>query len=65
LTSGRWEFSRSRRQESSPEDQSTLLFTIPAHCFSPDCHYKITADASNEVDESDEANNSAASVCLG
>jgi Concanavalin A-like lectin/glucanases superfamily/CARDB len=40
-------------------------FTIPAHCFNPDCHYKITADAGNDVDESDEANNSAASVCLG
>jgi len=42
-----------------------LLFTIPAGCFVPDCHYKIVVDSNNQVDESNESNNTVDSVCPG
>jgi len=42
-----------------------LLFDIPPGCFRPDCHFKITVDSNKQVDESNEANNSADGVCLG
>jgi hypothetical protein len=42
-----------------------LVFTIPAGCFRPDCHFRITADSSDQVDESNESNNTASGVCQG
>ena len=38
---------------------------IPAVCFDPDCEFKITVDSANQINESDEANNSAEGSCLG
>ncbi len=38
---------------------------IPAGCFSPDCKFKITVDANNQIKESSETNNSADGSCLG
>lgn len=38
---------------------------IPAGCFSPDCHFRITVDALNQVIESNEGNNTASGFCLG
>jgi hypothetical protein len=43
-----------------------LLFKIPLGCFSPDCSFKISVDAGNQVDESNhEGNNSANGGCIG
>jgi len=42
-----------------------LYFRIPGGCFSPDCHFRITVDAKNEVAESDEGNNYASGTCIG
>jgi hypothetical protein len=42
-----------------------LLFDIPPSCFRPDCHFKVTVDSGSQVDESNEANNTAAGVCIG
>jgi hypothetical protein len=43
-----------------------LLFKIPSGCFSPDCAFKISVDAGNQVDESNhEGNNSANGGCIG
>jgi subtilase family serine protease len=38
---------------------------IPAGCFNPDCEFKITVDANNQIKESNETNNSADGSCLG
>jgi hypothetical protein len=40
-------------------------FPIPPGCFSPDCDFQITADATGLVVESNEANNVAKGRCLG
>lgn len=37
--------------------------TIPGDCYEPDCFFTIIADAEHEVDESDEANNTATGCC--
>nr|HMT21887.1 CARDB domain-containing protein [Promineifilum sp.] len=42
-----------------------LAFPIPLGCFDPDCDFRITVDANNNVVESDEGNNSASGTCLG
>ncbi len=42
-----------------------LLFPIPPGCFDPDCEFRITVDANNQVNESDEGNNIASGTCLG
>ncbi|MEP7273449.1 MAG: CARDB domain-containing protein [Acidobacteriota bacterium] len=43
-----------------------LLFKVPTNCFTPDCSFKITVDASNQVNESSkEVNNSVIGDCIG
>lgn len=43
-----------------------LLFIVPANCFVPDCSFKITVDATNQVNElNHENNNSVNGGCLG
>lgn len=42
-----------------------LVFAIPAGCFNPDCDFRITVDSNNQVDESNEGNNTASGNCLG
>lgn len=43
-----------------------LLFKVPTNCFSPDCSFKITVDANNQVNESNnEENNGASGGCIG
>lgn len=42
-----------------------LLFPIPPRCFDPDCEFRITVDANNQVTESNEGNNIANGTCLG
>ena len=49
----------------APGDSATLVFTIPANCFDPNCEFRINVDALLEVAESDETNNMAAGVCVG
>jgi len=50
-----------------PPSGSVVLgpIPIPAACFNPDCEFRITADATGLVAESNEANNSATGRCLG
>ncbi len=42
-----------------------LSFPIPAGCFDPNCEFRITVDAKNEVNESNEGNNVVKGACLG
>jgi hypothetical protein len=42
-----------------------VSFDIPPGCFSPDCHFRITVDSGGQVDESNEANNTASGACIG
>lgn len=42
-----------------------LAFPIPLGCFDPDCDFRITVDANNNVVESNEGNNTASGTCLG
>ena len=42
-----------------------VLFPIPPGCFNPDCEFRITVDANNQVSESNEGNNIAKGICLG
>jgi hypothetical protein len=42
-----------------------LPFVIPAGCFQPDCGFRIKVDSDAQVDESNEANNTASGVCIG
>jgi subtilase family serine protease len=46
-------------------DTATVLFPIPSGCFNPDCDFEITVDVYNEVDESNESNNSQSGWCIG
>lgn len=39
--------------------------TIPSSCFSPNCAFRITVDATGVVAESNEGNNTVSGVCLG
>ena len=43
----------------------SVTFEIPAGCFNPDCGFEITADVTDEVNESNELNNSQTGNCLG
>lgn len=36
---------------------------IPAECFAPDCFFQVVVDSNNNVDESDENNNTAEVTC--
>jgi hypothetical protein len=42
-----------------------LFFPIPLGCFNPNCEFRITVDANNQVNESNEGNNIANGTCLG
>ncbi len=42
-----------------------LNFQIPPGCHDPDCEFRITVDAGNDVVESDEGNNTASDTCIG
>jgi hypothetical protein len=42
-----------------------LLFPIPPGSFNPDCEFRISVDANNQVNESNEGNNIANDICLG
>jgi len=48
----------------TPDASLDLAFTIPLGCHDPDCEFKITVDANNDVTESDEGNNIASGTCL-
>jgi Domain of unknown function (DUF1929) len=39
--------------------------SIPLGCYDPDCAFRITVDSSNQVDETNEDNNSVRGQCLG
>lgn len=43
----------------------TVYIPIPSGCFDSDCHFTITVDIVNVVQESNEANNSANGTCIG
>ena len=38
---------------------------LPANCFQPDCSFRITADSTGQVSESNELNNTASGSCIG
>ena len=40
-----------------------LLFNVPIGCSSLNCSFRITVDSVNQVDESNEGNNSASGSC--
>lgn len=43
----------------------TILFPIPQGCFNPDCGFEIIVDYNDDVDESNELNNSQIGNCIG
>jgi len=49
----------------APGKSVDLSFQIPKGCFDPDCEFKITVDADDDVVESDEGNNTARGICRG
>lgn len=49
----------------APGDTHIVGFPIPTDCWQPDCHFTITVDALNEVQESNESNNSVNGTCIG
>ncbi|HEX8597398.1 MAG TPA: CARDB domain-containing protein [Chloroflexia bacterium] len=49
----------------APGASVDLFFEMPQGCFQPDCTFRITVDANNQVVESNEGNNSASGVCVG
>lgn len=38
---------------------------MPGICWNPDCDYQITVDLNNQIDEANEANNTASGGCVG
>jgi CARDB len=42
-----------------------LTFDIPARCFTPNCSFRIRVDYTNQVNESNETNNTATGNCGG
>lgn len=38
---------------------------IPGACYNPNCNFRITVDANNEINEANKSNNSASGSCLG
>ena len=50
----------------NPEEVAEVSVSLDPTCFATsDCNFQITVDSHNEVDESDERNNSAYGTCLG
>jgi hypothetical protein len=49
----------------APGASVDLFFPIPPGCFDPDCDFRITVDANNQVNESNEGNNIAKGLCRG
>ncbi len=49
----------------APGASVDLLVDVPPGCFDPDCDFRITVDALNQVVESNEGNNTASGTCLG
>jgi hypothetical protein len=49
----------------APGASVDLFFPIPPGSFNPDCEFRITVDANNQVNESNEGNNIANGRCLG
>lgn len=43
----------------------TVLFSIPFGCYDSDCGFEIFVDLTDEIDESNEANNSQIGNCIG
>ncbi len=43
--------------------ESLPSLTIPAECFAPNCFFQVIVDANNDIEESDETNNSAEETC--
>jgi CARDB len=52
-------------QALDPGDSVDVLAAIPPGCFSPDCGFRITVDATSQVTESNEGNNTASGICIG
>ncbi len=46
-----------------PGESASVTFPVPDDCYQPECQFRITADANNEVEELDEGNNSAQGRC--
>jgi len=47
-------------------DQTIIvLFSLPTGCYNPDCGFEITVDVADEINESNEANNSQIGNCIG
>lgn len=42
-----------------------VMIPIPSGCFSPDCSFKISVDANDDIDEDREDNNKADGICIG
>jgi subtilase family serine protease len=42
-----------------------IPFPVTGNCFDPDCGFEITVDANDEIDESNELNNSQIGNCIG
>ncbi len=51
----------------APGETSTTVIrvVIPAGCFTPDCLFTIRVDSLNEVEESDETNNTIDQIIMG
>lgn len=49
----------------APNASVDLSFPIPRGCHDPDCEFDITVDADDDVNESDEGNNTASGTCVG
>ena len=43
----------------------TVQFPVTGNCFDPDCGFEIIVDANDEIDESNELNNSQVGICIG
>lgn len=49
----------------APGASVDLFFAIPPGCHDPDCDFKITVDAANQVTETLETNNTGTGLCIG
>ncbi len=43
--------------------ESLPPLTIPKECFAPDCFFQVIVDSNNDIEESDETNNSVDETC--
>ncbi len=48
-----------------PGDSVEMTMFIAPDCFSPNCHFRITADANNNIQETREDNNLDSGKCYG